>query len=61
MFSRELDGQPNIFGRSAAGDQRGLAVDHGIPDLAHLVVIRVCSKKHLPPEVRFELVDIGIS
>src|SRR3990172_5136758 len=33
------------------------AVDHGVPDLSHLVVARVPGKEHVPPEVRFELVD----
>ena len=58
VLARELDGLDDIFGRRAAGDQRGPAIDHGVPDLAHLVVARVAGKKHVPPEVRFELVDL---
>jgi hypothetical protein len=58
VLARELDGLDDIFRRRAARDQRGSAVDHGIPDLAHRVVARVARKKHTPPEVRFELVDL---
>lgn len=58
VLARELDSVNYIFRRRAAGNQRGLAVDHGVPDMACLVVGRVVRKKHLPSEVRFELVDI---
>lgn len=58
MRARELDCLDNIFRRCAARDQRGPAVDHGVPDLPHLVVARVARKKHIPPKVRFEPVDL---
>src|SRR5512143_3463936 len=58
VLAREPDGLDNIFRRRAAGDQPRPAVDHGVPNLAYLVIARVARKNHTPPEVRFELVDI---
>ena len=49
LLARELDGLDDIFGRRAAGDQRRPAVDHGVPDLAHLVVARVRQGEGHPP------------
>ncbi len=55
----ELDRLHDIFGRGAAGDNRGFAVDHGVPDLPHLIVIGISGKKHISPEVRFEFLQLG--
>ncbi|WP_312268075.1 hypothetical protein [Pseudescherichia sp.] len=58
MLTAELDGLDDILSRRAAGYHRRFAVDHGVPDLAHLVVLFIVRKDHFPLEVRFELVDI---
>ena len=54
----EPDGLHDIVSRRATGDQRGAAVDHGVPDLAHLVVSLVAGKKYVPAKVRLELIDV---
>jgi hypothetical protein len=41
VLAREHDGLDDIFGRRAAGDQRGPAVDHGVPYLARFRVTGV--------------------
>jgi hypothetical protein len=58
FLARELNGLDHIFRPRAAGDERGPAVDHGVPDLAHFAVGRVTRKKYIPLELRPELVDL---
>ena len=58
VLARELDGLHDIFGRRAAGDQRRRAIDHGVPDLSHLIVARVPGKNYVSPELSFELVHL---
>jgi len=38
---------------AAAGDERGVLVDHGVPDLASAFVGVVARKKNLSPEITF--------
>ncbi len=57
VLAREVDGADHILRRLAAGDQSGSAVDHGVPDLACLVVASVARKQDIATEVRLELVD----
>jgi hypothetical protein len=54
LVASEMDRLHNIFGRFAAGDERRLAIDHGVPDLSYLVVIHVPWKNHLSVENPFE-------
>jgi hypothetical protein len=61
LLARELDRLDHIFGRIAAGDRRGPAVNHRIPDLAHLIVASAAWKEHVATEVRLELVDTCLS
>ena len=57
LRAAKLDGANDILCGSAAGNDRGFTVDHGIPDLAHVVVAGIVRQKHFPLEVRFEFID----
>jgi hypothetical protein len=58
--TREIDGLDHVGDPSAAGDERGLAVDHAIPDGAGLIVARVARVEQGAAHTRHEALDGGL-
>ncbi len=46
LLQRKCDGLGNIFSVRALHDQRGPAVDHGVPDLTRFLVIGMVRSQH---------------
>src|SRR5262249_36925304 len=56
----EIDGLDYIGDPSAAGDERGLAVDHAIPDGAGLIVARVARTEQWATHAGLEPLHSGL-
>lgn len=52
VLPRELDGRAHVVGALALYDQRGLFVDHGVPDGARLVVAGITGAQHSASDLR---------
>jgi hypothetical protein len=55
MFPSEVDSGYYVGYVRALSDQTRFAIDHGVIDLAFVVVLRVCWLNHAPAHLAFEL------
>jgi hypothetical protein len=60
VVPREINGGDDICGPSAAGDERGPAVDHAIPDGTDLVVARVARAEEWTTQAGLESLHGGL-
>jgi hypothetical protein len=56
----EVDRRDNIGDPSAAGDERGVAVDHAVPDLPGVVVARVAKAEKWATQAGLEALHSGL-
>ena len=57
MLARKVNGVHNVCDAEAARDQRGAAVDHGVPDGARIVVSSFIGQDQLTAQAFFEFPD----
>ena len=58
MIAREVDGGNHVGDSRAAGDERGMFVDAGIPDLTGAVVAAVARLKKLTVKYQSEGLNV---